>query len=78
MKALRIAGWVLLVPVWAAVAFICIDSLGGYTETGTIIALCLIMAFALWAWWYSEDRDRRQVRRADSNGHPDGAAVDGG
>jgi hypothetical protein len=72
---------VLLVPAWVLVAFISINSFEDYTEVGNLTVLALIMFFALWAWWYGEDRDRRQAARAHETGaedRPDAAADDVG
>jgi uncharacterized membrane protein len=35
-----------------------------YTQTGNLILFFLFLVFAAWAWWYGEDRDRRQAGRA--------------
>ena len=58
-RAIRIAVNVLLVPAWVLVAFVSINSWERYTEVGSLTLLALIMFFALWAWWYDEDRHRR-------------------
>ena len=71
-RALRITINVLLVPLWAVVAFICINSFEKYTEVGDLALLTLILFFALWAWWYAEDRDQRRAIKhslADGDGH---------
>jgi hypothetical protein len=64
----------LLVPVWVIVAFICIHALGNYSDVANLTLLALIMLFSLWAWWYGEDRDRRQagakLERTDEDGRP--------
>jgi hypothetical protein len=72
-RAVRIAGYVLLGPLWALIAFLSINSLGTYTAVGDATVLALIMLFAAWAWWYGEDRDRRRAAKAaqvDADGHP--------
>jgi membrane protease YdiL (CAAX protease family) len=44
-----------------------------YTQTGNVILFLLFLFFAAWAWWYGEDRDRRQAARAtQSNGATSG------
>jgi hypothetical protein len=44
-----------------------------YTQTGNVILFLLFLFFAGWAWWYGEDRDRRQAARAaQSNGATSG------
>jgi hypothetical protein len=62
-RALRIAVNLLLVPLWAVIAFICINSFEKYTEVGDLGLLTLIILFALWSWWYAEDRDRRRAAK---------------
>jgi len=65
-RAFRLAFYVSMVPVWALIAFVSINSFSAYSEVGDLTLLGLIMFFALWAWWYSEDRDRRRgVAKAD-------------
>jgi len=64
-RAFRLLFYASLVPVWALIAFISFNSLGGYSEVGDLTLLALIMFFALWAWWYGEDRDRRQAAKAN-------------
>jgi len=56
--------WILVLPAWALLAFVFIDSFGGYSESGNALALAAWMLFAIWAWWYGEDRDRRRAARA--------------
>ena len=70
-RAFRIAFYLAMVPVWGFVAFVSIDAFGDYTEVGDVTVLALIMLFALWAWWYGEDRDRRQAAQAaEGDGSP--------
>jgi len=76
-RAIRIAVNLLLAPLWAFVAFVSFNAFENYTEVGDVTVLTLVMLFAAWAWWYSEDRDRRAALRrgqADRDGHspPDG------
>ena len=40
------------------------NTLGRYTSTGNAVLIALFMLFALWAWWYAEDRDRRSALNA--------------
>lgn len=81
-RAKRIIVNVLLIPTWVIVAFICIHGFESYSDVGNLILLALVMFFSLWAWWYSEDRDRRHganLDQADSDGQrqtlsgPDGS-----
>jgi hypothetical protein len=74
-RTFRLLFYVLMVPVWALIAFISFDSLHKYTEVGDVTALALIMLFAVWAWWYGEDRDRRhgaEAEQVEGNEHPNG------
>jgi len=60
-RVARIVVNVVLVPVWVLVAFICLHSFVNYSDVANLTLLALIMMFALWAWWYGEDRDRRRA-----------------
>ena len=64
----RVLLYLLLVPFWALLQFVCADSLSGYSHAGNVILVLLIMLFAGWAWWYGEDRDRRAAARAARDG----------
>ena len=68
-RAVRVAFYLALVPVYVGLAFVAIDALGGYSEIGDGLGVAAIVAFAAWAWWYSERRDRRaaEVDRADGD-----------
>ena len=72
-RAFRVAFYISMVPVWALICFISFNSLGGYSEVGDVTLLALIMFFAVWAWWYDEDRDRRRgvtnANHTDGDGH---------
>jgi membrane protease YdiL (CAAX protease family) len=35
-----------------------------YTEVGDVTLFVAFLFFAAWAWWYGEDRDRRQAAKA--------------
>jgi membrane protease YdiL (CAAX protease family) len=35
-----------------------------YTQAGDLTLFFAFLAFAAWAWWYGEDRDRRQAAKA--------------
>lgn len=78
-RAFWIALSLLLLPLWSLIAFICINSFENYTEVGDLGLFTLVMLFALWSWWYAEDRDRRRALKqaaTDGDGHvptePDG------
>jgi hypothetical protein len=72
-RAFRLVLYLLLVPLWGFIVYISLNSFAKYTEVGNMIVLTLIVLFAIWAWWYSEDRDRRRARgvdQADGDGAP--------
>ncbi|HWF35313.1 MAG TPA: hypothetical protein VG295_08065 [Solirubrobacteraceae bacterium] len=82
-RAFRILLYLAMVPLWALIVLLSLDSLGAYTTVGNLTVLALIMSFALWAWWYGEDRDRREAAKvapsdgvgsSGANGHPPPAA----
>lgn len=64
-RAFRVAFYISMVPVWAFIAFISFNAFSKYSEVGDVTILGLVMLFAVWAWWYSEDRDRRKGARAN-------------
>ena len=75
-RAFRLLLYALTLPLWALIIFVSFNSLGGYSEVGDVTLLLLIMLFALWAWWYGEDRDRRRAIKAEhanGNGGPPSA-----
>ena len=41
------------------VGLVSTDTLSKYSATGNAVLLVILMLFAVWAWWYGEDRDRR-------------------
>jgi putative Ca2+/H+ antiporter (TMEM165/GDT1 family) len=41
------------------VGLVSTDTLSKYSATGNAVLLVIFMLFAVWAWWYGEDRDRR-------------------
>ena len=45
--------------VFNVVGLVSTNTLGKYTATGSAVLLAILMLFAVWAWWYGEDRDRR-------------------
>jgi hypothetical protein len=63
-RACRILFYLSMVPLWALIVLLSLDTLGAYTEVGNATVLALIMFFAVWAWWYGEDRDRREAAKA--------------
>jgi hypothetical protein len=46
-------------------------TLAKYTATGNAVLVVLFMLFALWAWWYAEDRDRRSALNEPQRGPDD-------
>ena len=60
-RAVRIFGNVVFGPVSFLIGMVCGNTLGRYTATGNAVLIALFMLFALWAWWYAEDRDRRSA-----------------
>ena len=69
--AFRIVCYLALVPLWVLIALVSSNTLAGYTATGNVVLVVLLMFFALWAWWYAEDRDRRSALNEPQHG-PDG------
>ena len=45
--------------VFNVVGLVSTNTLGKYTATGSAVLLAILMLFAVWAWWYGGDRDRR-------------------
>jgi hypothetical protein len=68
-RAFRLLLYVLTLPLWALIIFVSFNSLGGYSEVGDVTLLLLVMLFALWAWWYGEDRDRRRAAKTQIDGN---------
>ena len=46
------------------VGLVSTDTLSKYSATGNAVLLVIFMLFAVWAWWYGEDRDRRAELKA--------------
>ena len=59
--ALRVVGNVVFGPVSFLIGMVSGNTLGRYTDTGNAALIAIFMLFALWAWWYPEDRDRRSA-----------------
>ena len=57
--------YLLFVPLWSLIAFISIDSLGGYTQFGDVTLLVLLLLFAAWAWWHDEGANRSDRASGD-------------
>jgi hypothetical protein len=63
-RAYRVVLYVLFVPLTLLVFVISDDMWAKYTQVGNVTLLAAFLLFALWAWWYGEDRDRRRAARA--------------
>ena len=48
--------------IFNVVGLVSTDTLSKYSATGNAVLLVIFMLFAVWAWWYGEDRDRRSER----------------
>ena len=53
------------------VGLVSTNTLGKYTSTGNAVLVAILMLFAVWAWWYGEDRDRRAELK-DAQRRPSG------
>ncbi|MEA2130446.1 MAG: hypothetical protein QOJ85_3337 [Solirubrobacteraceae bacterium] len=68
-RAFRIVLYLLFIPLALLVFVVSDDMWATYTQVGDVTLLTAFMVFALWAWWYGEDRDRRRdARAAQGNG----------
>jgi hypothetical protein len=68
-RAFRIFAALLILPAWQILVFVADDDLQKYSTTGDAVLLAGWMFFALWAWWYTEDRERRRAgKAAQANG----------
>jgi hypothetical protein len=63
-RAFRLVLYVLFLPLTLLVFVISDDMWKTYTQVGNLTLLAAFLLFALWAWWYGEDRDRRRATRA--------------
>jgi amino acid transporter len=57
--------------IFNVVGLISTNTLGKYTATGNAVLVAILMLFAVWAWWYGEDRDRRAELK-DAQRRPSG------
>jgi membrane protease YdiL (CAAX protease family) len=72
-RAFRIVLYVLFVPLTLLVFVVSDDMWAKYTQVGDVTLLAAFICFALWAWWYGEDRDRRRAAgAAQGNGASSG------
>ena len=64
-RVIRVLCWLLvLAPLTQILEFFADNDLRKYTATGDAIGLAAWMLFAVWAWWYAEDRERRHEAKA--------------
>jgi hypothetical protein len=74
-RAYRVVLYVLFVPLTLLFFVVSDDMWKPYTQVGDLTLLVGFVLFGLWAWWYSEDRDRRAAARAaqaNGAGHANG------
>jgi hypothetical protein len=68
-RVFRIVLYLLFLPLTLLVFVISDAMWASYTQVGNDIGLAAIMFFALGAWWYGEDRDRRRAaKKAQADG----------
>ena len=72
-RAIAMVIWINLVlnVVFNVVGLVSTNTLGKYTATGNAVLVAILMLFAVWAWWYGEDRDRRAELK-DAQRRPSG------
>jgi hypothetical protein len=58
-RAFRVVLYLLFLPLTLLVFVVSDDMWSKYTQVGDLTLLAAFMVFALWAWWYGEDRDAR-------------------
>jgi hypothetical protein len=63
-RAYRLVLYCLFVPLMLLVYVLSDDMWAKYTQVGNLTLLSVFLLFALWAWWYGEDRDRRRAASA--------------
>ena len=76
-RAFRVVLYLLFIPLTLLVFVIADDMWSRYTQVGNVTLLAAFMLFALWAWWYGEDRDRRSAARAAQANGASSAAGNG-
>jgi membrane protease YdiL (CAAX protease family) len=62
-RAFRVVLYLLFLPLTLLVFVVSDDMWSKYTRVGDLTLLAAFLVFALWAWWYGEDRDRRRAAR---------------
>jgi membrane protease YdiL (CAAX protease family) len=82
-RTFRILCYFLLLLAILLVWVVSDDMWSNYTQVGDLTLMILFLLFAAWAWWYGEDRDRRQAAKtaqdngaapSDGDGRPSRAA----
>jgi uncharacterized membrane protein len=63
-RAFRVMLYVLLLLLTLVVWVVSDDMWSRYSQVGDLMLLFGFILFALWAWWYGEDRDRRRAAGA--------------
>jgi membrane protease YdiL (CAAX protease family) len=76
-RAYRIVLYILFLPLSLLVWVVADDAWKTYTQTGNLTLLAAFIVFALWAWWYGEDRDRRRAAGAGQTNGASSADGDG-
>ena len=61
---MKLVLYILFVPLTLLVFVVSDDMWANYSQVGDLALLFGFILFALWAWWYGEDRDRRRAARA--------------
>jgi hypothetical protein len=61
---MRVVAYLLFVPLTLLLFVVSDDMWKRYTQVGDLTLLAAFLVFALWAWWYGEDRDRRRAASA--------------
>ncbi len=69
-RLVRVLCYIALVPVWAILVFVSINSFGNYSHIGDELGVAAIALFAAWAWWWGDRRDAHadDGDQADTNG----------
>ncbi len=69
-RIVRVLFDVSLIPIWAILVFVCINSFGAYSHYGDLAGVITVVLFMAWAWWWSARRDQREPGpdRPDVNG----------
>jgi hypothetical protein len=77
-RAFRVVLYLLFIPLTLLVFVLSDDMWAKYTQVGNLTLLAAFLLFALWAWWYGEDRDRRRAAAAARDNGASSVDGDGG